>query len=66
VLLEFSGCYAHLFGPPNDEAFSGHPLASRGLQPYRITEVKHSSWIAVPRARSSLPDSSRFPDAAAA
>jgi hypothetical protein len=46
VLLEFSGCYAHLFGPPNDEAFSGHPLASRGLQPYRIAEVKHSSWIA--------------------
>jgi len=46
VLLEFVGCYAHLFGPPNDEAFSGHPLASRGLQPYGMAEVRHSSWIA--------------------
>ena len=25
---------AHVFGPPNDEAFNGHPLASRGLHPY--------------------------------
>jgi hypothetical protein len=46
VLLEFSACYAHLFGPPNDEAFSGHPLASRGLEPYCFAEVRHSSWIA--------------------
>lgn len=46
VLLEFSLCYAHMFGPPNDEAFSGHPLSSRGLEPYRIAEVRHSSWIA--------------------
>lgn len=27
-------CRAHMFGPPNDEAFSGHPLASRGLHAY--------------------------------
>ena len=26
----FERAYAHLFGPPNDEAFSGHPLAERG------------------------------------
>jgi len=36
---------AHMFGPPNDEAFSGHPLASRGLQPYAVFEIGDSSWI---------------------
>jgi len=46
VLLEFSLCYAHLFGPPNDEAFSGHPLFEKGLRPYTMAEVRHSSWIA--------------------
>src|SRR3954452_623284 len=30
-LVEFKHAIAHMFGPPNDEAFSGHPLASRGL-----------------------------------
>jgi hypothetical protein len=38
-------CAAHMFGPPNDEAFSGHPLASRGLQPYRAFRIEGSSWI---------------------
>jgi hypothetical protein len=28
-----------------DEAFAGHPLASRGLHPYGAFEVSHSSWI---------------------
>ena len=28
-----------------DEAFSGHPLAERGLQPYSTFEVLDSSWI---------------------
>jgi hypothetical protein len=36
---------AHMFGPPNDEAFSGHPLATRGLHPYGVFEVHDSSWI---------------------
>ena len=36
---------AHMFGPPNDEAFSGHPLANRGLQPYRAFRIENSSWI---------------------
>jgi hypothetical protein len=36
---------AHMFGPPNDEAFSGHPLATRGLHPYAVFEVADSSWI---------------------
>ena len=35
----------HMFGPPNDEAFSGHPLARRGLTPYGAFQIEHSSWI---------------------
>jgi hypothetical protein len=45
ALVQFAGTYAHMFGPPNDEAFSGHPLASRGLRPYAVHEVHNSSWI---------------------
>jgi hypothetical protein len=45
ALITFTGINAHLFGPPNDEAFSGHPLASRGLRPYGVFEVCNSSWI---------------------
>src|SRR5450432_512612 len=36
---------ALMFGPPNDEAFSGHPLASRGLHPYGAFEILDSSWV---------------------
>ncbi|MBY0232671.1 MAG: hypothetical protein K2W96_25605 [Gemmataceae bacterium] len=45
VLVRFRWPTAHFFGPPNDEAFSGHPLAARGLRPYRVFEVGQSSWI---------------------
>jgi len=45
AIVRFAPCYAHMFGPPNDEAFSGHPLASRGLRPYGTYEVRQSSWI---------------------
>jgi hypothetical protein len=45
ALVRFGWPYAHLFGPPNDEAFGGHPLASRGLHPYAVFEVRQSSWI---------------------
>ena len=37
--------YATFFGPPNDEAFSGHPLYARGLKPYGFFEVEDSSWV---------------------
>lgn len=43
--VRFFRAYAHLFGPPNDEAFKGHPLASRGLRPYTASEVRGSSWL---------------------
>jgi hypothetical protein len=45
ALVRFSPCYASMFGPPNDEAFDGHPLASRGLEPYGAFVVESSSWI---------------------
>jgi hypothetical protein len=38
-------CHAHMFGPPNDEAFEGHPLAGRGLHPYGAFRIEDSSWI---------------------
>jgi hypothetical protein len=34
-----------MFGPPNDEAFHGHPLAERGLHPYGAFRIVNSSWI---------------------
>ena len=45
AMLEFVHHRAHYFGSPNDEALTGHPLATRGLQPYGIFEVRSSSWI---------------------
>jgi hypothetical protein len=35
AIVRFRRCRTHMFGPPNDEAFSGHPLAARGLSAYR-------------------------------
>jgi hypothetical protein len=34
------------FGPPNDEALSGHRLYELGLRPCSAFEVVNSSWIA--------------------
>lgn len=45
IIVRFARPYASMFGPPNDEAFAGHPLAARGLRPYGAFEVQHSSWI---------------------
>lgn len=45
ALLRFIRHSAVMFGPPNDEAFSGHPLSARGLSPYSAVEVRHSSWV---------------------
>ena len=45
AVVDFITPYAHMFGPPNDEAFSGHPLAERGLRPYGAFEVEGSSWL---------------------
>jgi hypothetical protein len=46
AVVEFQPFYYALsFGPPNDEAFDGHPLATRGLERYGVFEVRFSSWI---------------------
>jgi hypothetical protein len=47
-LLEFTfeRCHATKFGGPNDEVISGHPLFSRGLEPYEPHIVHNSPWIA--------------------
>jgi len=45
ALVEFSRYHSFMFGSPNDEAFAGHPLASRGLHPYAAFEVQNSSWV---------------------
>lgn len=45
AIVAFHRPMATMFGPPNDEAFSGHPLASRGLGPYGAFRAEQSSWI---------------------
>jgi hypothetical protein len=45
AVITFRPYSACMFGPPNDEAFAGHPLASRGLEPYGAFCVEQSSWI---------------------
>jgi len=45
VTVTFLAPLAHMFGPPNDEAFSGHPLAARGLTPYGAFKIDNSSWV---------------------
>lgn len=45
ALIEFRLPCIHMFGAPNDEAFTGHPLAQKGLQPYGAFEIEDSSWI---------------------
>jgi hypothetical protein len=45
VLVRLTGVAAWQWGPPNDEAFQGHPLADRGLRPYGVFHVEGSSWI---------------------
>lgn len=45
AIVRFQQPYCHMLGPPNDEAFIGHPLAKRGLKRYAVAEVVSSSWI---------------------
>ena len=44
AIVRFDG-HTHMFGPPNDEAFLGHPLASRGLERFGAFKIENSSWI---------------------
>lgn len=49
------------FGPPNDEAISGHRLYGLGLQPYSSFEVLNSLWTAS-LERANRVHSSHTPD----
>ena len=44
AIVAFARPSLHMFGPPNDEAFGGHPLARNGLRPYSANEIHNSSW----------------------
>ncbi|TSE09425.1 hypothetical protein C1D09_015940 [Mesorhizobium intechi] len=46
AVLAAEPCLALQFGPPNDEAISGHRLYPLGLRAYGAFEVCNSSWIA--------------------
>lgn len=45
ALVRFQQAWVFQFGPPNDEAFHGHPLYERGLHSYAAFEVEDSSWL---------------------
>jgi hypothetical protein len=45
AVVHFQRPNIHSLGPPNDEAFGGHRLAKKGLQPYGAFEVINSEWI---------------------
>jgi hypothetical protein len=45
AVVEFNHHLSFMFGTPNDEAFHGHPLESRGLRPYTVFEIENSSWL---------------------
>ncbi len=45
AIIRFNSATAHMFGPPNDEALEGHPLAGRGLESYGAFRIDDSSWI---------------------
>lgn len=44
AVITFTGCAGIRFGAPNDEALSGHPLAST-LEYYQAHEVVNSAWL---------------------
>jgi len=45
ALVRFDGFVTFMLGPPNDEMSDSHPLAARGFVPYRVFEIRHSSWV---------------------
>jgi len=62
-VVEAVGCDITRFGYPNDEAIAGHPLWARGLNPYAVSEVIHSSWVTQldEQNRVAFPDYNRPP-----
>jgi len=60
VTVTFDSALAHMFGWPNDEALSGHPLGRRGLSPYGAFQIDHSSWIRSLERRNSAHPHHRY------
>lgn len=54
VVVRFVRSYAMYIGMPNEEAISGHPLASRGLEPFSFVEVLNSGWVAELERRNRI------------
>ena len=46
AIVKFNFFHAFQFGPPNDEAFSGHPLSHKGLEPHGAFQILGSNWLA--------------------
>jgi hypothetical protein len=59
ALIRFGMIQAHYFGPPNDEAISGHPLYKKGLSSYSCYQVINSPWIRIMEQRNSVHPSHR-------
>jgi hypothetical protein len=63
AVVQFPVCQQFIYGHPNDETLSGHPLYSSGLKHYSVYRVSESSRIkALERANSVHPrhDASRY------
>jgi hypothetical protein len=56
VSAEFENCAAITCGFPNDEVLHGHALWGRGLEFYRLHEVKESDWLDELRAVEAVHD----------
>ncbi len=52
--VKFSCFDTFKFGAPNDEAFHGHPLYKKGLQPYGTFKVNQSTWLQELRKQNSV------------
>jgi hypothetical protein len=54
AVAHFPLCSVFIFGSPNDEALSGHPLYGKGLQFYSVHRVENSSWIDLLERRNAI------------
>lgn len=54
MIIRFTGCNSIRFGGPNDEAMHGHPLSSRGLEPYSAHQIHNSTWTEEARQINSV------------
>ncbi|MFG6490281.1 hypothetical protein ACG04R_26655 [Roseateles sp. BYS78W] len=61
--IVFDVCHQVIYGNPNDEALTGHPLYTHGLKFYSVHKVRHSTRLAsLERANSAHPrhDAARY------